>query len=904
MSDSFKTDRRDFLKQAAGAVGAVTQAGRWAQASEAATTQEQEVNSPAGENQEFPRRFEGRQLRMIAFPLGGVAAGSISLGGRGQLRDWEIFNRPNKGFRPRYAFASIWAQSGNDKPVARVLESRIQPPYEGPDGLGADNVPGLSRLDSATFIGAYPLARIEFHDRALPVSVELEAFSPFIPHDADASGLPVTMLHYRLRNPGKTIAKASIAFSIENPVLLHGSGKEADRRSNEYRMENSVTGLLMTNPGIASSDPMSGSFALAALPGASAQVTYWTGWPMGRWWDAPLLFWDQFSTNGQFAAQPNPHNAVGAVCMRNEIAPGETADFRFMLGWHFPNRTPEWCGWDAPPGEGNTNIGNHYATRFADAWEAVTYAAKNWESLESRTKSFASALAESSLPAAVKDAASANLSTLATTTCFRTADGEFHGFEGSGNTEGCCFGNCTHVWNYETVTPFLFPAFARSLRKSAFGYSMDPAGAMHFRQLLPDGKGRSSNAAADGQMGQIVHAWLDWKLSGDLEWLRGLWPRVKKAIEFAWIPGGWDSNRDGVLDGVQHNTYDVEFYGPNPLCGIYYLAALRACAHMAEAVGDNAAAQVYRGLDKQGSRWIDANLFNGEYFVQKIRGFKADEIAASLRGGMGAEDTEKPEYQVGDGCLTDQLVGQYLADTGNLGPLVAPEHVRTTLESIYRYNAKLTLAAHDNVARTYALNDEAAVVVCDYASGQRPHIPFPYYSEAWTGLEYTLAALMISWGMPEKGIECVRNARLRYDGEKRNPWDEAECGHHYVRAMSSWSTVVALSGFAYDGTKASVVAVPRMPHDRFDCFWATATGWGTFTYRNKQAGTQFGLEVIEGSLPLQSCQITASGQTIVVRNGSALLSHLVEQQNKTVLVSLRNPVKLLAGNRLQIEVSA
>lgn len=91
-------------------------------------------------------------------------------------------------------------------------------------------------------------------------------------------------------------------------------------------------------------------------------------------------------------------------------------------------------------------------------------------------------------------------------TCFRTADSEFHGFEGSWNTYGCCFGNCTHVWNYETVTPFLFPAFARSLRKSAFGYSMDEAGAMHFRQLLPDGKARSTNAAADGQMGQIVHA--------------------------------------------------------------------------------------------------------------------------------------------------------------------------------------------------------------------------------------------------------------------------------------------------------------------------------------------------------------------------------------------------------------
>src|SRR6202012_841100 len=115
----------------------------------------------------FPRRFTGRQLKMIAFPIGGVAAGSLSLGGRGQLRDWEIFNRPNKGYSPSYALPSIWVQAGNSKPIARVLEARILPPYEGQDGLGSANAPGLSRLDGATFKGQYPLGHIDFEDRSL-----------------------------------------------------------------------------------------------------------------------------------------------------------------------------------------------------------------------------------------------------------------------------------------------------------------------------------------------------------------------------------------------------------------------------------------------------------------------------------------------------------------------------------------------------------------------------------------------------------------------------------------------------------------------------------------------------------------------------------------------------------------
>src|ERR1035441_4596151 len=107
----------------------------------------------------YPRIYTGRQLAMLAMPLGGIAAGSISLGGRGQLRDWELFNRPDKGRSPEYAFASIWAQAGSRKPVAHVLEARLMPPYEGPDGLGSKNAPGLSRLEGATFTGELPIAQ-------------------------------------------------------------------------------------------------------------------------------------------------------------------------------------------------------------------------------------------------------------------------------------------------------------------------------------------------------------------------------------------------------------------------------------------------------------------------------------------------------------------------------------------------------------------------------------------------------------------------------------------------------------------------------------------------------------------------------------------------------------------------
>lgn len=847
------------------------------------------VHQPRPPRAHYPRIFTGRQLKMIAFPLGGVGAGSLSLGGRGQLRDWEIFNRPNKGYAPNYAFPSIWAQVGAAAPVARVLESRILPPYEGQDGLGSGNVPGLVRLASAQFTGEYPLAKIDFEDHSLPVKVSLEAFSPFIPHDAEDSGLPVAVLRYRVANANASAARVSIAFSIENPIEDKG-------RETAYLSSSSLAGLVMTNPALGPDHPMRGEFALTALTADAGSVTHWRGWPEGRWWNSPMLFWDEFSARGSLGPEPDPRNAVGALCLQRAIPPRQSAEFTFLLAWRFPNRTPEWCGWDAPRGGEKTIIGNHYSTRFPTAWDAALYAAGHLTRLEARTRLFAASLRQSTLPPEIKEAASANLSTLASTTCFRTADGEFHGFEGVHDKRGCCFGNCTHVWNYETSTAYLFPSLARSLRKAAFGYSMDDAGAMHFRQLLPEGKGRSGFAAADGQMGQILHAYLDWNLSGDLAWLRGIWPRVKKGLEFAWTPGGWDANRDGVLEGVQHNTYDVEFYGPNPQCGIYYLGALRAGEEMARAVGDNSSADEYRRLFEQGRQWIDTNLFNGQFYVQKVRGFTAAEIAPNLRSDMGSANTEHPEYQVGEGCLVDQLVGQYLAEVAGLGSLVDDRKALAALHSIYTYNYKRTLASHECVQRTFALNDEAAIVICDYGKAARPHIPFPYYAEVMTGFEYSAAALMLYRGMIREGVECIGNIRARYDGEKRNPWDEAECGHHYARAMAAWSGFLALSGFRYHGPSAAVSALPPAAAPRFHCFWSTATGWGTFT----ASPARFELKVLSGHLACQSCEVMLGPGKTVVELAGAPLDHEAKREGGRLQVRFSNPQLLEEGDALRI----
>lgn len=837
---------------------------------------------------------------MIAFPLGGIGTGSISLGGRGQLRDWEIFNRPDKGNSPDYCFPAIWVQPQGGKAVSRILESRIMPPYEGSSGLGARNVPGFPRLQGATFRGAFPFAWIDFDDDKLPVRVSLEAFNPLVPLDVEASGLPLAVLRYSIKNPQKAPAKVGVAFSLQNPVGSEG-------RQAVFREETGVCGLFMDNPFLPSSASLKGSVALCVLGPSSGSVSYLRGWRRAQWWDGALRFWDDFTDDGALDSNAPAVMPVGSLAVNQTVPAGGDVQVTFLIAWHFPNRTPERCGWRAVEGKEKEVVGNYYAERFKDAWDVSLYASRGLPSLESRSRQFFEELRSSTLPPVVLDAALSNLSTLVTNTVFRTSDGEFHGFEGCNDHAGCCHGSCTHVWNYEQATAFVFPSFARSLRESEFLRNTMENGLMGFRSYLPDGEKVWDRAATDGQMGCLMKLYREWQLSGDTDWLRRLWPHARRALEFAWIANGWDGDRDGVMEGAQHNTYDVEFYGPNPLSGIWYLGALRAGEEMARAVGDGEAASEYRRLCENGRKWVDENLFNGEYYIQKVMPRPADEIAEGLKAGMGALDTLTPDYQMGDACLTDQLLGQFMAHVAGLGYLVDEEHVRKSLQSIFRYNFKPDLRNHECVQRTYALNDEAGVLMASYRGGQRPAIPFPYYAEVWTGVEYQFAAHLIYEGMLKEALTVVESARLRHDGERRNPWNEPECGHHYARAMSSWALLLALSGFHYSGVDRRLTLMPRMQQAAFRALWSVPSAWGSFTRTLKARRQQVGVQVREGKLALARLLLpqakAAAGGRVTVRLGNQTVPANLRDEASRHVIDLDREIQIEPKRALEVAIT-
>ena len=807
--------------------------------------------------------FDQDHLRQIGLPLGGIGTGVVSLGGRGNLHDWEIVNRPAKGFDLEQTFFSLYTKASDGGSSATALEGVIPPAdYEGARGASVPNH-GLPRFRECSFSAAYPFGQVHLSDPDVPLRVRLEAFNPLIPGDSDASGIPVAILRFVLSNDSDAGIEAAVCGSLQNFIGTDGSSGACAGNVNSFRQADGLAGIFMRSDGVDREAAQWGTLALTTPQ--QGGITARTAWADYSWGDSLLDFWDDFSADGRLGERDrgNKDNPTGSLSVALSVPANGSAAVTFFISWHFPNRiTWQEAGRNHPqsPLQAGTRIGNYYTTQYADAWEAAAYTAANLDWLESETLSFVNGVLESDLPAVVKESALSNLSTLRSQTVFRTPDGFMFGWEGCDDTAGCCFGSCTHVWNYEQATAFLFGELAMGMREVEFNYATRGDGGMSFRVDLPlEHAAAWSLAAADGQMGCLMKLYRDWQLSGDSDRLRQLWDKARKALEFCWLLGGWDADKDGVMEGCQHNTMDVEYYGPNPQMGIWYLGALRAMEEMARHLGESDFAADCRRLYDNGRAWIDANLFNGEYYEHEIRPAAGkNSVFGMLMSDMGAADPTEPVLQLGAGCLVDQLVGQLLAHVCGLGYVVDEANVKATLRSIMRYNFKENMYGHFNHMRSYVLNDESALLMATYPRGDRPARPFPYYNEVMTGFEYTAAIGMLYEGDLEDGLKCIRAIRDRYDGLKRNPFDEAECGHHYARAMISWASILALSGFQYsavDGTVAFAAPAAARRH-----FWSSGYAWGSCELALNGGGAcDVRFQVLYGEIRVAEMQLTGLG---------------------------------------------
>ena len=956
-----------------------------------------------------PTIYRGEDLKYIGMPVGGICAGQVYLGGDGRLWHWDIFNQHIGTGDGHYA-----------KPPqpASPLEQSFALKF------GGRTVP-LARGGFAdiAFRGQYPIGTVEYSDPGVPLQVKLDAFSPFIPLNADDSSLPCTVMQFTIRNTSNAAVEATLLGSLENAVCLNHRDLAGTRRNRvvagegftflESSAEEAAAPQAMPQPDVVfedwsketyegwkvegtafgrgpikksaipsyqgdvggDSDRVANSHATA--PGkdvgerdnATGKLTsraftvernfirFWIGGgshkdktclnlvvggkvvrsmtgkndnrmslqsfdvrdlrgkgaiieivdaqqgPWGNVGVGRITFSDtnisalpfkelpdfgtmglallgepaQVSSGEQSA--PLREKLVGSLGRAVKLEAGQSAVVSFLITWFFPNLR-------ALP-INPAQQGRYYASRFDSALAVAKYVAREFQRLSSQTFLWRETCYDSTLPYWFLDRAFLNTSILATSTCYRFKDGRFWAWEGV----GCCAGTCAHVWHYAHAMGRQFPELERILReRTDFGLAMLPNGAIRFRGE------NNGGPAIDAQAGSILRALREHQMSGDDAFLKRIWPGVKKATE--WLIAQ-DGNGDGIIEGAQHNTLDTDWYGAVAWLSGLYLAALQAAATMADELGDAEFARTCRGILAVGQKKIVAELFNGEYFYDRV-------------------DPRRPEtVNSGTGCEIDQVMGQSWAFQVGLPRVLREKETRSALRALWRYNFSPDVGPYRAVnkpGRWYAMAGEAGLLMCtfpradwdyDRAKGKGGGAwAAMYFNECMNGFEYQVAGHMIWEGMVQEGLAIARAVHDRYHASKRNPWNEVECGDHYARSMASYGVFLAACGYEYHGPKGHIGFAPRLTPEQFRAPFTTAEGWGTFTQAIDAAGQHAEVQLRYGGLRLRSLALAVApkaNRVDVALNGKPLEATL-EVEGSRLLITLAGDVRLGASDRLSVTV--
>lgn len=810
--------------------------------------------------------YRGDELKTIGMPVGGIGAGQLYVRGDGTLACWWIANNAYNTGPGRSDEMNFNTPHGPWQVCYQTFEpfSYFKQGFKIEIETKKKNyTKQLNKTDfnNIGFIGNYPIAtvRYESDEFKLPVSIQMGAFSPFIPMQLRESANPATILKFNLKNTSKHTANVNLSGFIQNMVMADLKNEVKGQIRNTDRSHSNRSTLFMDyvpENQAYKHHPYFGNMSLSLL-GIKGDVNTGNG-------------------NNDEATSQLGEELIGDVSANFELKSGEDKEVIFLLSWYFPNRPQDVdMGWDwnKPIKTEGPIRGNMYANWFNSSLDVADYIQANFDYLAGSTYQFhKSWYQKSSLPYWLKQRILMPVSILATETVQWYADDKFMLWEGVGS----CYGNCTHVYNYAQSTAALFPQIERSIReKSDFGVSFKGDGGI----LSRDGRER---VFMDGHLGAILKAYREHLNSKDDIFLSRNWRKIKKAMEFAIKD---DGNDDGLMESTQSNTYDINFSGANTYVGSLYLAALKACSEMAQVMGEQEFARKCSEIAERGGQMSVERLWNGHYFIQDV-------------------DLKKhPKFQYATGCLSDQLFGQtwsYLLDLGNL---YQADKVNTTFQSIWKYNWAPDVgpqAAKYTPERDYAVAGEPGLFICTWPFSKHMNKNgVRYRNEVWTGIEYQVATGMIYNGMITEGLSLVKSVHERYSPEKHNPWNEVECGDHYGRAKASWGILKALEGYHYNGPKGILKFAPKIHVDSFNGFITTAEGWGTYSQTSADEKSECTIQIDFGKVAVNELEVPALGKNaLVLVNGNKVSADVANVDGKWSISNLN--LVLHKGDKLEV----
>jgi uncharacterized protein (DUF608 family) len=856
-------------------------------------------------------------------PLGGLGTGFVEIRADGCFYEWQIFN------------AGPWAQN---------VRSTTAPPDPGPQYLrfllharrASAEVPEVRRLylrsdetndyvlpflqdvESIDYYAWFPMTGLRYNDPTLPVHVSSQVFSPFLPGNAHDSGTPGFHVVYTLENICDEAVEVSLAGFLDNPIasalplrdltntlsqsddvtsLFLQTGAQSDFPSGIGNMCLSVTGGEHTY--------ISGTFQEYAIPGSCR-------WKTSRVNDMVLSVFQEFLANGRLpntqrqtdpciglptdaeidalsdsdlrqrikelssdallarvfrdARAANPDHGedacrdllkevrdnlvgrdgtpslswgTGALASSVKLSPRQKVEIRFTLSWFFPHHLTA---------DGH-EMGHMYSNWYRDAAHVNHFLCKEYDKHRLATETFAQTLLDTSCGNAMAFAWSSQLSTLRTNTWW-TRDGDYAIWEGL----GCCGLSTTDV-DYQGSFSIiaLFPELKLSQMKHTVAHQNALGQVPH---CFPGNLDHVDNGFKRVDMNPqfVMMVCRDYLWTGDQEYLAFMWPHVVRAMAFT---ESLDTNADGLPDrdtGLQ--TYDAwGMRGTPSYISSLWIGALRAAVRIATDCDKLDDAKRWTDLLDKASASYDRLLFNGEFYSLWVDGTTRDEL-----------------------CMTDQISGEWFSHLIGLPVTISEKNLHQSIDSVFKHNFSPEFGLHNATA------PRGGMGLLALTNGQAAGV--------WSGIEFAFASLLIDHGRYADGVKIVEAIHRRYQ-RAGQPWNQVECGGHYSRAMSSWATMLAITGFKPDLPKKTVVISPGAPGD-FRAPWVTASGFGTIN----RTGQTISIHCAYGKLDLKTLELRSTAR--VARLGSHTLDSKVTTSKDGITLEFMNPVSIAADQTLAI----
>lgn len=839
-------------------------------------------------------RKSKNELKYIGMPVGGLHAGTVYIGGDGRLWLWQVYND-----------SYDWTKEGIESKVVLWNNGKEQVQIRPRDGSAyiepaiADNLRVLeqgfaisvndrgkqhtkelreSHWDEVIFEPSYPVGKVTYSSADFPVNVVLTAYSPFIPLDADNSSLPMTSLHLEILNKTDQQLEVLISGWMENGVHKNRKDFDTVRKKASTRDLGGAKAIFFECrqvPDKAQEEGDHGSMAISCQDPQAIACTQVKSWPVDP---SGLIAGKEESETGFGELQ------VGSLSLRKTIAPGGNAQVSYAISWFFNHPHPQ-----LKEKIKDAQNGYWYGTRFADACEVLKYYNEHATYLDTETRRWFATWNDSSLPHWFLDRTFVNIGTLATANTYRFATGRFWAWEGVGS----CAGTCTHVWQYGQAMGRIFPELERNLREvTDLGIAFKPdSGAITFRAEY------EHRPAIDGQAGIILRFYRDHQMSKDNVFLTRNWEKLKKAIQFVIDQ---DKNGDGMTDTPMENTLDAVWEGEIAWIVGLCLAAVQAGAAMAQEMKDRTFEKQCIAYVEKGKVNMDKELFNGEYYIHRPD-------KTSGRQKLGSYNT----------CHIDQVYGQAWTFQTGMPRINNREQTLAALKALWKYNFTMDVGPYIKThlgGRPYALAGDGGMVMNtnpgneEKPYGEHASWQLGYFNECMSGFEHQVAAHMMAEGMVDESLVLTRVINDRYNGAKRNPFNEIECSDHYARAMASYGTFLNACGYEYHGPKKYLSFSPKLSPERFKAAYTTATGWGSYEQVQQENGMETRLSVAYGSLHLRSFAVgwnvkKSKGKIAAFLNGKPVTVSLLQGMPGKTAVSFRKELYMKQGDILSIKWS-